>query len=271
MQFHGPTAVGRLSNALIADIASIIAGYHTHAEIDILLTRLGAPGNPPPGNKILKTQAWLWAANEDTGFDIVALLGGLLEELMDREVREEVAGRVEKVRDDVRRALAKNGLSYRRGGVILGASLSTPSRSVEDLVRQRNLGEIQKEFDRALANVESDPPAAVTAACAILEALFKVIIADEGLTTPSDLSVLPLWKVVQTHLGLGPGKAIDLHVREVLQGLSSSIHGIAGLRSNVGSAHGHGPGAPVVEPRHARLAVHAAHTVVVFVVESRKH
>jgi hypothetical protein len=263
--------VGKLSNALISDIASIIAGSHTHTEIDILFTRLGAPGDPPLGNKVLKTQAWLWAANEDPNFDVVALLGGLLEELMDREIRNDiVAERVDQVRDNVRRALTKHGLSYRQGGVILGASLSTPSRSVEDLIRQRNLGEIQKEFDRALNNVESDPPAAITAACAILESLFKVIIVDEGLIPPSDLSVLSLWKVVQTRLALDPGKAPDRHVRLVLQGLSSSIHGIAGMRSNVGSAHGHGPGAPVVEPRHARLAVHAAHTVVVFVVESRK-
>lgn len=55
-----------------------------------------------------------------------------------------------------------------------------------------NLGELQKEFDRALANVEADPPAAITAVCAMLETLFKVIIADEGLALPNDLSVLPL-------------------------------------------------------------------------------
>ncbi len=172
------------------------------------------------------------------------------------------------MRDDVVRTLGRHGLSYRTGGIILGATLSTPSRSVEDLIRQRNLGELQKEFDRALANVQSDPPSAVTAACAILESTFKVIIADKALTMPGDESILPLWRVIQAHLQMQPGKASDQHVRQVLQGVSSAVQGIAGMRSNTGSAHGHGPGAPIVEPRHARLAVHAAHTVVVFVLES---
>jgi len=104
----------------------------------------------------------------------------------------------------------------------------------------------------------------VTAACAILESTFKVIIADKNLVMPCDQSVLPLWKVVQAHLGLGPAKATDPHVRQVLQGAASTIQGIAGMRSNTGSAHGRGPGAPLVDPRHARLAVHAAHTIVVF-------
>ena len=99
----------------------------------------------------------------------------------------------------------------------------------------------------------------MTAACAILESTFKVIIADKNLVMPSDQSVLPLWKFV-----LEPAKATDPHVRQVLQGAASTIQGIAGMRSNTGSAHGRGPGAPLVEPRHARLAVHAAHTIVVF-------
>lgn len=258
-----------LPNALIADIASIIGAWHSHTEIDIMFTRLGAPGDPPVGNKVIKVQTWLRRANEDPTFDAVPLLGGVLEELMDREVMAYNKELVEGKRAEVARALARHGLSYQRGGIILGATLSTPSRSVEDIIRKKNLSELQKEFDRALANVESDPPSAVTAACAILESTFKVIIADKPLTLPGDQSILPLWKVVQGHLGMEPAKMSDPHVRQVLQGIASAVHGIAGMRSNAGSAHGRGPGAPIVEPRHARLAVHAAHTVVVFVLESR--
>jgi hypothetical protein len=256
-----------LSNALIADMAAIIGEHHTHVKIDIMFGGLGLPVDGFVGNKVLKVQELLQRANRDPAFDAVSVLGRVLEEFMDREVLVD-RERTEGARADVVRALARHGLSYRHGGTIIGATLSTPSRSLEDRIRERNLGELQKEFDRALANVESDPPAAITAACAILEVLFKVIIADEGLTLPSDQSVLPLWREVQTHLGLKPGSISDQHVRQIVQGLSSSIQGIAGLRSNVGSAHGQGPGAPRVEPRHARLAVHAAHTVVVFLLES---
>jgi hypothetical protein len=260
--------VPSLPNALIADVASIIGSWHTHNEIDIIFTRLGAPGEPPVGNKVIKVQTWLRRANEDQTCDVVALIGGVLEEVMDRgwtNYNQEV---VEGKRAEVVRALARHGLTYQRSGIVLGATLSTPSRSVEDFIREKNLAELQKEFNRALASVESDPPIAVTAACAILESTFKFIIADKGLTMPGDQSILPLWKVVQAHLRIEPGNVSDPHVRQVLQGVASSVHGIAGMRSNTGSAHGRGPGAPVVEPRHARLAVHAAHTVVVFVLES---
>lgn len=260
---------GVLSNALIADMADIIASSHSRSEIENMFARLGAPGERPGGNKTDTVQSWLSQANDAPDFDAVALLGGLLEQLMDREFRQitpELAG----LRERVVRVLAKHGMSYQRGGIILGASLSTPSRSLEQLIREGSLVELRREFDRALANVEADPPAAITAACAILETLFKVIIADEGLALPSDMSVLPLWRIVQSHLGLEPGKAVDPHVRQVLQGLASTIQGVAGLRSNLGSAHGRGPGAPTVEPRHARLAVHAAHTVVGFVLETRR-
>jgi hypothetical protein len=260
--------VGTLPNALIADIAFIIGSFYTHSEIDNLFMRRGAPGEIPPGSKLRKTEAWLMIANETPSFDMVSLVGGLLEDLMDREARGADRPKIERAQADVRRVLARHALSYQRGGIILGATLSTPSRSLEDLIRQGNLGELQKEFNRALANVQADPPAAITAACAMLETLFKVVIADEGLELPSDLSVLPLWRVVQRHLDLDPGKASDPHLRQVLQGLTSSIQGVAGLRSNLGSARGRGPDAPTVEPRHARLAVHAAHTVVLFVLES---
>jgi Abortive infection C-terminus len=258
-----------LGNALIADMASIISGFYgSHSKIDNLFTRLGAPGDRPEGNMVTKVETWLRRANDDPTCDAAALLGRALEELMDREVMTYNKESVEERRAEVGRTLARHGLSYQRGGILLGATLVTPTRSAEDLIRKKNLPELQKEFDRALATVESDPPTAITAACAILESTFKVIIADKALTMPADQSILNLWKPVQEHLQMQPAKALDQHVRQVVQGVASAVHGIAGMRSNTGSAHGRGPGAPTVEPRHARLAVHAAHTVVVFVLES---
>ncbi|MCU1326933.1 MAG: hypothetical protein JWN34_2303 [Bryobacterales bacterium] len=72
------------------------------------------------------------------------------------------------------------------------------------------------KFRRSLAHVESDPPAAITAACAILEALFKIYIEDhEGLAMPSDQSVKPLWKTASKHLGLDPAAVQDDDIRKI--------------------------------------------------------
>jgi hypothetical protein len=134
--------VTELPNSLIADIALIISDWYTHTQIDIMFARLGAPGDPPAVNKMLKVQTWLQRANDDPTCDAVTVLGGVLEELMDRELTHVTPDYLDSKRAEVVRALGRHGLSYQRGGVILGASLSTPSRSVEDFIRTRNLNEL---------------------------------------------------------------------------------------------------------------------------------
>ena len=182
----------------------------------------------------------------------------------------ELGTAVRQERERLTRALAKHGLSYGVGGRIFGGTVSIPTKSLEALIRERNLPEIEKEFQRALENVEADPATAVTAACAIVESTCKTYIAEEGLAMPADQSIQPLWKAVQAHLKLDPSKYVDTELRQILGGLTSIVHGVGGLRTRRGSAHGQGPGGGAIEPRHARLAVHAAHTLVAFVLESWK-
>jgi hypothetical protein len=62
-------------------------------------------------------------------------------------------------------ALAREGLSYGRGGYIHGAALSGPSRSLADRIKSDGIRAIEIEYDRAYKSIESDPGSAVTAAC----------------------------------------------------------------------------------------------------------
>jgi hypothetical protein len=48
--------------------------------------------------------------------------------------------------------------------------------------------------------------------------------------------------------------------------LAIIVDGVGAFRTHAGDAHGQGPDAPSIERRHARLAVHAAHTVVTFIL-----
>jgi hypothetical protein len=135
-------------------------------------------------------------------------------------------------------------------------------------LRCRELHNVQKEFDRALEHVENDPEAGLTAACSILEALFKTYIEDEGLNLPSDQSLLPLYKTVRNHLGIDPSSIEDDDLKMILSGLISVVQGIGALRTHASSAHGRGRKRYQIAPRHARLAIHGAHTVCVFILET---
>ena len=255
-----------IPNSVIAEVSRALARhYYSHSALNNLFMRCGALGDPPPGNLIDKSSAWVRRANEEAGVDAFAVLGCILEEYMDEET--EVADRLGQ-RDRIKRALAHHGLAYHRGGRITGGEAGAPSRTLQSIIRDRDLSALEVEFERASASVDSDPPAAVTAACAIVESACKVYIEDEHLQMPHDQSVKPLWRAVQRHLGLQPNATENHDMLRVLGGLASIVDGVGSMRTHAGSAHGRGRDPHTVEARHARLAVHSAHTLVTFILES---
>jgi hypothetical protein len=170
-------------------------------------------------------------------------------------------------RAQIERALQASQLQYVQGGNVAG-SLGTPSKTLEEFIRQRDLAQINEEFSRALKNVESTPREAVSAASNILESICKVYIADEGLDTPAKQDLKPVWSVVRKHLGFDPSIVEDQDLQQILSGMISVVDGIGALRTHASSAHGAGKKGYKLEPRHARLAVHGAHTLALFILES---
>jgi hypothetical protein len=86
---------------------------------------------------------------------------------------------------------------------------------------------------------------------------------------PSKQVLGALWPLVASHLGLGPKDVANDDLKRILQGLYSIGDSIAALRTHAGSAHGHAQGKSYrLASRHARLAVHAAHTMALFVLET---
>ncbi len=93
-------------------------------------------------------------------------------------------------------------------------------------------------------------------------------IEDEGLKLPNKLDLQPIWAVVRKDLGFDPKNVEDRDLKEILSGMIAAVNGIGALRSHASSAHGSGRKIYNLEPRHARLAIHAAHTVAAFIMES---
>lgn len=249
--------------------AEISANRETHATLDSLFTYAGAPGDPPPGSKPAKAQAWLRIANKDENVEPLDILGRIIENYMEAPLNPENTWDQDQLkdRDRIANILAQCELQYVRGGKVVGA-LGAPSRTLEEFIKDRDLVSIDLEFNRALSNVQSNPREAVSAASNILESLCKVYIVEEGLEPPAKQDLKPVWTLVRKHLGFDPSTVEDQDLQQILSGLISITEGIGALRTHASSAHGAGKKSYKLEPRHARLAIHSAHTVALFILES---
>lgn len=258
---------------VIAACAEVLSQRETHASLDNLLMYAGASGDPPEGSKWVKAQEWLRRINTDESVQPLQVLGRLVEAYMEEPPPE--GGPFDDFppstttpdQDKIKKALARYDLQYVRGGSITG-TLGSPSRTLDDYIRERDIPALEHEFTRALSNVDSNPREAVSAASNILESLCKVYITDQGLEMPSKQDLKPVWTVVRKDLGFDPGTVEDQDLQVILTGLLAIVDGIGALRTHASSAHGAGRKQYKLEPRHARLAIHAAHTVALFILES---
>lgn len=260
---------------VIAVLADNMPSMETHAGLDNLFFHADAPGEPPEGSKPVKTQAWLRRINKESE-DPMAALGKLIECYMEIPEQDEeessffgtpIANPKKEFKDKLESILSRCNLTYISGGYISDGS-SAPSKSLADLIKGRNIPAIDAEFTRALSNVTSEPREAVSAACNILESIFKTYIADEGLITPNKQDLQNVWKVVRADLGFDPSLVQDNDLKKVLTGILSVVDGIGAFRTHASSAHGQGRKIYNLKPRHARLAIHSAHTLALFVMET---
>ena len=263
----------QIPKPLTAFLAGVIAQRNTHAAINRKFQMYGAPGDPPEANKEDKCLQWLDRAASDPSCDALVLVGGLLHDIMEPEMSAPYYAVSEfdtKLKDSIETQLARHGFAYVLGGALArGGMTASSTKTLQDVLRQGDFPGVDAEFTRAIDRVEADPAAALTAACAILEALFKIIINDDALVMPSKETVGSLWTVVRRHLDFEPGTRDDDDIRKILQGLASVVDGIGALRTHSGSAHGRdGRTSYRVQARHGRLAIHAAHTLAVFVIET---
>lgn len=254
-----------IPNSVIGAVSSVLAAYYySHTTLNTLFMESGAPGDVPLGNCETKCSHWLKRCNEDYETDALDVLGQVIQKFMDDD-RPNEERRVGQER--IRAALAKNQLAYHTNGIITLAGSTPASKTLADFFKSGDFASIEAEFSRAVSSVQSDPHAAITAACAIIEAFCKTFIETHSLEMPSKQTVVPLWKTVQAPLGLNSDRLLGDDESRVLSGLSSIVDGIGALRTHIGSAHGRGVAPPAIHPSEARLAVNAAHTLATFAME----
>ena len=268
------TLSGHIPNSVIGAVASVIADhYYSHSKLETLFMEAGAPGDVPEGNCEKKCSNWLKRCNDDPTTDALQVLGDVLQSFMDIDPSPPSArgstsnSKVSDGQQRIHSALAKNQLTYRTNGFITRAGSNPITKTLEDFLKSGDFSSIEKEFDRAIANIDTDPHSAVTAACSIIESALKFYIETHKLDMPTKLNVMPLWQTVQSHLtqNSDPNLADDQY--KMLKRMTSIIDGAGAFRSHIGSAHGRGKSPPKLTISEARLAVNASHTIVVFVME----
>jgi Abortive infection C-terminus len=254
---------------VINTCSEIIAERETHDSLDSLFLYAGAPGDPPKANKKVKALTWIRRVNSDNDINPLEFLGRLIESYMEESLDPSDQFEKEKIdgRNKIIHALNQYDLKYVKGGVITG-QLIAPSKDLINLIKDLNVEALTTEFERALINVNKSPRESVSAASNILESICKIYISEEKLTPPQKQDLKSIWSVVRKHLGCDPQSIEDKDLQQILSGLISIADGVSSLRTHASSAHGAGKKSYKIESRHARLAVHSAHTIALFILET---
>ena len=257
----------KIPNSVVGAVSSVIAAhYYSHSKLNSLFFESGAPGEVPLGNCETKCATWLKKCNDDPAIDALSVLGHIIQKFMDQEPSD-WQPTIAEGQKRIRESLSKNHLTYQVNGYVTLAGSSVATRTLSDYLKQGDFASIEAEFARAITQLERDPHAAITAASSIVEALCKTYIDTFSLEMPTVQTIFPLWKTVQAHLGLNVDSTLRDDQKRILQGLASIVDGVGAFRTHIGSAHGRGVAPPTINVSEARLAVNAAHTVVIFVME----
>ena len=248
--------------------APSIGIYRSGYEIVRFFRSVGYDVNNLVGSRVPFTQDLLNKINhEENGFEqIVRTTQKLLDprDYVDREDKlENVVNYLDKYLQYDGFELTRIGTTYR----LVEAGGTAPVTEIFESTTL-SLPNVKADFERALSSIESDPGGAITSACSTLESVAKSILDGLGKPYPKDQSIQPLVFATLRELALAPDQYSEAEIKRILGGLVNIPAGIGVLRTKYGDAHGRGTQFVRLFPRHARLAVNAASTVGLFLLET---
>jgi hypothetical protein len=142
------------------------------------------------------------------------------------------------------------------------------ARMISEALQKFDAENVHSAWAKALERSTSDPDGAVTAARTLLESVCKHILDESKEDYGKSPNLPELYARVAKRLMLSPTQHTEKVFRQILQGCSSVIDGLASIRNKLGDAHGQGKGGVRPKTRHAALAVNLAGAMAVFLVET---
>jgi hypothetical protein len=151
--------------------------------------------------------------------------------------------------------------------IAAGAMQVAAAREIADALASDHVAAL---ITRMEAAVESDPALAIGSAKEFVESICKGILSARGMPVRGVENLPQLVKATRDALNLSSrGKTGDT-LRQVLSSLATVTQGIAELRGQLGSGHGHHPSAARPPSSVARLSVNAGIALGVFLYETHR-
>lgn len=180
--------------------------------------------------------------------------------------------------------LAPDGWALAEKSTISGRLIYGPRRipssrhaiqSARKVAEKVDADYVHRQINRMDSAVERDPDLAIGTAKELIETVCHTILESRSKPVTDKPDLLPLVRRAMEELKLVPdGIADDVKgaktVKAVLGNLSTIAQGLAELRNLYGTGHGKTGTAKGLTARHARLAVGAASTLVVFLFETHE-
>lgn len=269
--------IEKIPTSIIGLLSQIFPDRYTQAEIDTLFLFSGAPEPIPDGSKATKVQAWLRQINSRCN-EPLKILGSILDDFLEKQSpgntfwlnsTDDHVAKLAAEKDRIRETLTREGLTYVRGGnIVKGGAVST--LSLDESVKKYGLKSVDIEIQRALSQIEQDPHVAAQYAGNVLEAVLKAYLDHKQKAYNTTDTLAELWKSAADVIGLRPADWDNKDLKRIASGLYGIVDGIAHLRNAKSGAHGRSEEQfrnITIKPRHARLAIHSAHTVCAYVLE----
>jgi hypothetical protein len=155
----------------------------------------------------------------------------------------------------------------------IGITATPGIRAVKEVLGGTDPGYITQQITRMETAVNTDPGLAIGTAKELIETCCRTILKERGVKCSDAAEVTDLVKLTARTLALTPddvsekSKAAEV-IKRLLSNLGTIAQGVAELRNLYGTGHGKVAGAKGLDPRHAKLAVGAAATLAVFLVET---
>lgn len=134
---------------------------------------------------------------------------------------------------------------------------------------------VTQQINLMESSIDDSPYHAIGIAKELIETSCKSIFTDRQLEYDKSWELSRLMRETTKLLKLTPNDIVDeakaaKSIKQILGSLASVVQGIAEVRNEYGSGHGKDSDFKGLQPRHAKLAVGAASTLAIYLIETHE-